>query len=250
MRNRGTRTAVHSVVVALLLCLTTHASRAAEDLVASFRETTQALFDALVNGDKAVWSRTLDDACIITTEDGEFLSKARMLEDVRPLPAGFSAHISVRDLTVRRVGDAAVVHYWLDEVETIFGQQLSTTYVQTDTYQRAGGVWKAVAQQETVVPRDLEAIAVDPKEWRLLVGDYSYSEKAASHYRVFERSGMLFGGKDEKTATRLIPLAPLVFFQQGSIHTMVFVKDPGGAINEVRELHKYNEIRMRRVVGS
>ena len=56
----------------------------------------------------------------------------------------------MRALTVRRVGDAAVVHYWLDEVETIFGQELRTTYVQTDTYQHAGGVWKAVAQQETV----------------------------------------------------------------------------------------------------
>jgi hypothetical protein len=172
-----------------------------------------------------------------------------MVEDVRPLPAGFAAHIRVRDLTVRKIGDAAIVHYWLDEVETIFGQELRTTYVQTDAYRRTGGVWRTVAQQETVVPRDLEAVAVDAKEWKLLVGDYSYSDEATSRYHVFERNGTLLGGKDEKTSTRLIPLAPLVFFQQGSIHIMVFVKSSSGAINEVRELHKYNEIRMRRVAG-
>jgi Domain of unknown function (DUF4440) len=189
------------------------------------------------------------DDCIITTEDGKFLSKASMVEDVRPLPAGFAAHIRVHDLTVKRVGGAAIVHYWLDEVETIFGQELRTTYVQTDVYQRTGGVWRVIAQQETVVPRDLEAVAVDAKEWNLLVGDYSYSDRATSHYHVFQRNGALLGGKDEKTSTRLIPLAPLVFFQQGSIHIMVFVKNSSGTINEVRELHEYNEIRMKRVAG-
>jgi hypothetical protein len=247
MRNREIRIGVCNIAVAVVFCVATSTLHAAEDQVASFRAKTQALFDALVTGDKAVWDRTLDDDCIITTEDGKFLSKAQMLADVRPLPPGFAAQIRVRDLTVRRVGNAAVVHYWLDEVETIFGQELRTTYVQTDTYQRTGHVWKAVAQQETVVPRDLQAIAVDSKDWKLLLGDYSLSDKATSRYRVFERNGTLYGGKDEATASRLIPLAPLVFFQQGSIHVMVFVKDPGGAINEVRELHKYNEVRMRRV---
>jgi hypothetical protein len=204
----------------------------------------------LVKGEKTVWDRTLDDDCLITTEDGKFLSKAEMLKNVRPLPAGFAAHIDVRDVTVRRVGDAAVVHYWLDEVETIFGQELRTTYVQTDTYRRADGVWKAIAQHETVVPRDLEPIAVDSRDWKQLLGYYRFSERATSRYHVFERDGTLYGGNDESSATRLIPLAPLVFFQQGSIHIMIFVKDPGGAVNEVRQLHKYNEVRMRRAAGS
>ena len=244
-----TRTVVLSGAVALLLCCNANSAHATEDLVASFQATTQSLFDALVDGDKAVWEKTLADDCIITTEDGEFLSKARMVETVRPLPAGFAARIRVRDVTVKRVGDVAIVHYWLDGVETIFGQELRTTYVQTDAYQRSRGVWRTVAQQETVVPRDLEAVAVDSKDWKRLLGDYSYSDKATSRYHVFERNGALFGGKDEKAATPLIPLAPLVFFQQGSIHVMVFVQDSSGAIDEVRELHKYNEIRMRRIAG-
>jgi len=249
MRSRFIRSIVHGIAVGSLWFLPTGSSFAGQDLTASFQAKTQALVDAITSGDKAVWDRNLDPGCIITTEDGEFLNKAQMLADVRPLPAGFGGHIKVRDLTVRSLGDAAVVHYWLDEVETIFGQELRTTYVQTDTYRRTGDGWQMVAMQVTVVPRDFEEIAVDSSDWKSLIGDYSYSDKAASRYQVFQRGETLYGGTDVKTATKLIPLAPLVFHQQGSIHIMVFVRGPAGAVDEVRELHKYNEVRMRRVSG-
>jgi len=64
------------------------------------------------------------------------------------------------------------------------------------------------------------------------------------------RDGALFGGSDVKSATRLIPLAPLVYYQQGSIHLMIFVRGRAGAVSEVRELHKYNEVRLERVTGA
>jgi hypothetical protein len=103
--------------------------------------------------------------------------------------------------------------------------------------------------QVTVVPRDLEPIEVRSAAWTALVGDYRYSEKASSRYQVFVRDGALYGGRDAKSATQLIPLAPLVFFQKGSIHIIVFVQDKSGAVNELRELHKYNEVRMQRAAA-
>jgi len=212
-----------------------------------FLHTTQALMDAVTNGEPAVWDRILDPDCIVTNEDGAVFDKARMLKDITPLPAGFSGEIKVRDLTVRQLGDAAVVHYWLVEVEQIFGQTLRTKYVETDTYRRAGDSWKLLAMHTTVVPRDLEPLQPDPAAWPALLGDYGYSEKATSRYHVFMREGVLYGGSNEKTATRLIPLAPLVYYQQGSIHILIFVRDKAGAVNEVRELHKYNEVRMQRM---
>lgn len=228
----------------VLLCVP---ARAADD--AWFLTTTQALMDAVTNGDPAVWDGALDADCIVTNEDGDVFDKARMLKDLTPLPAGFSGEIKVRELTVRHLGDAAIVHYWLDEVEQIFGQTLRTTYVETDTYRRAGDSWKVLAMHTTVVPRDLEPLQADPAAWPPLLGDYAYSEKAASRYHVFLRDGVLYGGTHEKTATRLIPLAPLVYYQQGSIHLIIFVRDPAGVISEVRELHKYNEVRMQRIAA-
>lgn len=233
-----------------LLCLAGPAAAADDNDAAWFRTTTQALFDAVTDGAPAIWDRLLDPDCIITTEDGAVMGKAKFLEDLKPLPAGFSGDIKIRDLTVRALGTAAVVHYWLDERENVFDQQLRTTYVETDTYRRSGDAWVMVAMQTTVVPRDLEPVPnASAGGWRELLGEYRYDERAASRYRVFVRDGELFGGSDLKSATRLIPLAPLVFYQQGSIHLMVFVRDRSGAVSEVRELHKYNEVRLKRVTG-
>ena len=214
-----------------------------------FRTTTQRLYDAVAPGETAVWDRVLDADCRITTEDGEVLDRRRFLEGMRPLSAGFVGHIKVRDLTVRQLGGAAVVHYWLDETEDVFAQHLRTTYVETDVYRRVTSSWKMVALQVTVVPRDLDAIPVPATDWPALVGDYRLADEATSHYEVRLRDGALYGGRDQKSATLLIPLAPLVFFQKGSIHIMIFVRDGSGEIGEVRELHKYNEVVMKRVAA-
>ena len=82
---------------------------------------------------------------------------------------------------------------------------------------------------------------------RALVGEYRVTPDAKHGYHVYLREGSLFGGADEQSATALIPLSPLVYFQAGSIHTMIFVPDGKGGIAEVREVHKYNELSMKRV---
>ena len=81
-----------------------------------------------------------------------------------------------------------------------------------------------------------------------MVGEYRFAGDERVRYRVFTQNGSLFGGRDEKTATLLIPLAPLVFFQKGSIHFIIFVKNSAGTVTEVREIHKYNEVRMQHVI--
>jgi hypothetical protein len=225
-------------------------AHAAADPTAWFQSTTQALYDAVAAGDQKVWDRVLDADCMITDEDGSVFTKTKFLQTLKPLPAGFRGEIKVRGLTVRQLGNVALVHYWFDETEDIFDQHLHTTYVETDTYARAQDSWKAVAMHVTVVPRDMEPIAVDSSGWKALVGAYHYSDKSPSRYQVFLRDGDLYGGRDEKSATLLIPLSPLVFHQKGSIHIMVFVQDKNGAVNEVRELHKYNEVRMQRFTAA
>ena len=215
-----------------------------------FLQRTQALYDAVAVGDKTIWRQTLSDDCIITDEDGEVYDKTAFLATLTGLPKGFSGVIKIRRLTARTFGAAASVHYWIDEHENVLGQKLHTTYVETDTYRRAGDAWKMIAAQVTVVPADLTPVAVDESGWPDLAGSYRLGEPPGLIYHAYLRHGALYWGSREKSAKRLIPLSPLVFFVQGSIHTMVFVRDPAGHVTEAIELHKYNEIAMRRAEGA
>jgi len=187
----------HGTLAALWVCVSCPAATLPDDATPWFQSRTQTLWDAVADGRKEIWDRTLDVACTITNEDGDVLDKDGFLRDLQPLPPGSSGRIKVRGLTVRMLGaQAAVVHYWLDESENIFEQQLQTTYVETDVYRRAGDGWLAVAMQVTVVPRDLTPIEVDTSGWPGLTGEYRLSEKATSGYHVWLRDGALYGGKD------------------------------------------------------
>jgi len=211
-----------------------------------FLARTQALYDGVALGDKVIWRRTLSDDCVITDEDGHVYDEAAFLDTLHPLPKGFSGVIRVRHLTARTFGAAASVHYWLDEHENVLGQMLHTVYVETDTYRRQGGEWRLIAAQVTVVPADLKPVAVDERGWPQLVGSYRLGAQSGPVSHAYLRHGSLYWGSDERSAKLLIPLSPLVFFVQGSIHTIVFVRDPAGHITEALELHKYNEVAMRR----
>lgn len=244
-----TQTVIRTVLILLAASGLPFSPSHAESLTerAWFQVRSQALFDAIASGNQEIWERTLDTDCLITTEDGEVEDKVKFLAQLKPLPKGFSGYGRVRDLSVRDLGSAAVVHYWIDEHENVFGQQLFTTYVETDTYRHRSGTWKIAAMQVTVVPRDLEPITTDAADWTALAGDYRFPGDERTSYRVFRRGGSLFGGRDERSATLLIPLGPLVFFQKGSIHFIVFVTNSAGAVTELREIHKYNEVRMERI---
>lgn len=212
-----------------------------------FQSETQKLYDALAVGDKAPWTEVLARDFIYTSEDGEVQNREQFLATVAPLPAGATGGIKIQELTVRSMDGGAVAHYLMNEWEKFHGQDLHTKYFATDTYRRDGTSWKLVASQVTVVPRDMEPVQVPTSTWNSLIGEYRVSPDAKSSYLVFVRDGKLYGGKSKESATYLIPLSPLVYFQSGSIHTMVFVADASGHVYEVREIHKYNEIVMARL---
>jgi hypothetical protein len=212
-----------------------------------FLHTAQMLMNAVASGDRSVWNRVLAPDCVITDEDGGVSTKTQFLAELHRLPIGFSGTIIVQNLSVREFGDAAVVHYWLDEHENVFAQHLHTRYVSTATYRRAAGSWQMVAMQSTVVARDLAPLATSTASWSRLVGVYAYSPMAKTRYRVFVRDERLYGGNNTASATELIPLTSHVFFQKGSIHTMIFIEDAAGRVTEVVMLHKYNEVAMHRL---
>lgn len=53
-----------------------------------FQATEQALMDALAPGNKAVWERIMDPSCVVTTEEGQVLTREQFLDEFGPLPEG------------------------------------------------------------------------------------------------------------------------------------------------------------------
>ena len=241
------RVLVCSLAVASACLPSAHATATSAPDTNWFLQRTQALYDALAPGDKTIWRQTLAADCIITDEDGHVYGRSAFLATLTGLPKGFSGAIKVRRLTARVFGPAASIHYWIDEHEDALGQKLHTVYVETDTYRREGGAWKMMAAQVTVVPADLRPVSVDKSGGPELAGNYRLGEAPGLLYHAYLRNGSLYWGSKESSAKLLIPLSPLVFFVQGSIHTMVFVRDRVGHVTTAIELHKYNEIAMRRV---
>ena len=237
------------MLAAVLVPGTVTAAPAVPD-TAWLQQHTQALYDALTAGDARPWDQAIADDCIYTSEDGLVQDKTELLKSIAPLPKGFSGGIKLRDFQVRQADGAVVTHYFADEWEDVFGQHLKTVYVSTDSWTLRDGQWRIVATQTTVVPRDEDPVPVDPKVFAAVTGSYTFDPAAQRVYKVFVRDGRLYGGSDEKKATQLIPLSPLVYFQAGSIHTMIFVADAQGRVTEVREIHKYNELAYRRVADS
>jgi hypothetical protein len=240
----------NSLLLIVPALLAAASAQAAVPDTAWFQQHTQALYDAITSGDPKPWEQAVADDCIYTSEDGLVQSKAELVKGIQPLPKGFSGGIKLRAFTVRQAGGAVVTHYFSDEWEDVFHQHLKTVYVSTDTWAPRAGQWRIVATQTTVVPRDEDAVPVDPKAFQPLVGRYQLDPSTPRIYVVFLRDGKLYGGPDAQKATQLIPLSPLVYFQAGSIHTMIFVPDAGGAVTEVREIHKYNELAYKRVAAA
>ena len=142
------------------------------DLVRWFQATEQALMDSVAPGDKTVWERVMDPGCVVTSEEGQVLTKEQFLNELHPLPPGLTGGIKVSDLTVQDFSTFAVVRYVADEWESVFGQRLTTRYRTTDIFRRAGPEWTMVASHTAVVTRDPPAQSVPSNGWSRLSGTY------------------------------------------------------------------------------
>ncbi len=210
-----------------------------------FQRTEQTLMRALAPGDKAPWDRIMDPACVVTTEEGQVVTKKEFLDDLRPLPDGLSGDILVKDLTVREFPGFAVVRYFADESESVFGQQLSVPYRVTNTYRRDGAAWKMVAAHLSVVTNDPPAQEVSKAHWSGLVGQYRLLPNGWT-FNVELRDGELYGGRDPKKLSRLIPLTPEAFVVEGRLGEWVFVVENGKA-TRIMNLRKFAVLVWNRV---
>lgn len=225
-----------------------HRASAQQVSVSWFQATEQGLMNAIAVGDKAPWDRVMDPRAIITTEEGEVITKADFLKNLRALPPGLAGGIEVKELTVEEFGSMAVARFLADEWETVFGQRITTKYQITDTFRRDGSAWKLVASHASVVTADPPAQVVDKTDWAAFAGDYQLLPKGWT-FHVVLRDGELYGGRDPKDLRRMIPMAPNAFVRANTLGEWIFAHARNGQPAHILNLRKFEPLVWTKVAS-
>jgi hypothetical protein len=211
------------------------------EAAAQLERMTQELYDAVAPGRTDVWQRYLDDAVLYLDENGVLLTKAELLAELRPLPAGLVGRIDVANMKVTLHGDTAVTAHDADEHLDYHGQAIHTVFRSTMTWRRRAGSWRLVQAQVLAVLEDPPSIKMDQE--RLCAYGGSYRLTPAIHTRVRCDAEQLVFERDGRPAARYAPEAPDLFFTHGQPRSRkVFLRDASGAITGFADRREGHDI--------
>lgn len=122
-------------------------------------ELTQLLQDFLAGAgrnDAAVHDRFWADDLIYTASAGRRIGKADILREVReegpPKPGDETTVFTAEDIRIQQYGDTAIVAFRLVGTTDKEGKKTITHYLNTGTFLKRDGKWRAVAWQATKMP--------------------------------------------------------------------------------------------------
>jgi ketosteroid isomerase-like protein len=142
-------------VVLLALAVAADAAPPADEA-----ELTRLLREFLAGAsrdDAAVHQRFWADELVYTGSSGRRIGKADILGDLRaparPRPAGPATTYTAEDIRIQQYGDTAIIAFRLVGTSQNGGSTEITRYLNTGTFLKRGGEWRAVAWQATKAPR-------------------------------------------------------------------------------------------------
>jgi hypothetical protein len=220
----------------------------ADDRVRVLAEVTglsQKLLDAIPTGDKTVWNEILADDAVYLDEDGRILTKREIVDELRPLPKGYSGFIKITQPRLVLRTNLAVLAYVAAEEETIFGQILKTDFPATDVYEKRDGRWRLLSSHVTVIHKQPPAIHLAPSQLDAYVGTY---ELAPGVEYVVKRDGeRLLGQRTGRKEQELSAEADGIFTLKGYRGRKMFLRDSAGRVIELRDRRDGNDLVWRRV---
>lgn len=195
----------------------------------TLERATQALVDAIAPGERAVWEHYTDRAFVYVTEDNEVKTRKQALDDLRPLPPGYSGWIDVQEFQCRDFGGFAVTTYIMDEHETVEGHELHARYRDSDTWRATADGWRLVTAQVYAIPQDPPRGELSSARLAEYEGLYTLSAQTRETIRrdgdhlLVERSG--------RAPQILLPESGDVFFTPGRPRTRrIFSRGPDGSV--------------------
>jgi len=232
--------------MALLLAAGATASPAPDPLARTLEQKTQALFDALVRGDKTTWDDLLAPDIAYASEDGTIKDKAQLLSEVTPLPKGITARLEVTRFKLHRHGDTAVATYVAEETEGYFGQTIHASYQETDTWISFPAGWKLVASQVLALRTDPPETALTPAQQDAYAGVYRLTPEITYTIRR-EGNGLVGERKGRAKAPLKAELLDVLFVPGENRIRKIFQRGPDGGVTGFVERRESWDIQWTRV---
>lgn len=202
---------------------------------------TQALLDAITAGDAKVWERYLDPQILYISEAGDVETKATLVAQIKPLPAGISGNLVIGRFEVRRFGDTAVVMHVDEESENYFGHELHAQYMSTMTWRRGGDGWKVIGAQVYASLQDPPAIALPADQLDDYVGTYQLTD--AISYVIRRDGAQLIGQRTGREPQTLRVEARDVLFVPGQPRSRkIFLRDPRGQVTRFADRREARDV--------
>jgi len=206
---------------------------------------TQELFDAVVPGNQTPFKKYFADDCMFFDEKGRSMNKAQLVADIAPMPKGYSGSIKMEKIQSHIEGDVAILSYDLDEKETIFGQELTARYHETDTWMRRKGEWQIVAGQVLRYYEDPAPGKIDAAK----LGDYlgTYELAPANRLTISTDGKLLYRQRGDRPKEILVPEADDIFFRKGAEGRILFRRGDSGKVDALIERRNNEDVIWKKV---
>src|SRR6266481_6675171 len=204
---------------------------------------TQELYDAVVPGNQVPWKKYFANDCIFSDEKGRTMDKTKLVADITPMPAGYSGAIKIGNVQSRIIGDTAVLGYDANEIETIFGQNLTARYHITDTWLRRNGNWQIIASQAHRYYEDPATGRIDPKKFGDFIGIY---ELAPGQTRSVTAEGENLFVERKGKKEQLFPETSDLFFRKGVEGRILFRYDAHDKVDALIDRRNNEDVVWRK----
>jgi Domain of unknown function (DUF4440)/Domain of unknown function (DUF3471) len=238
-----------SLLLTVLLCLMLFPSSCTEKRTRITQEElerrTQELMDSVAVGDQGPWKKYVADDAMIFDEKGRSMDKAALVNDVQPLPKGYSGVIKLVKAQSRMFGDTAILSYEVAETETIYGQNLAARYHGTDTWAYRNGSWQIVASQMLRYYEDPAPGKVAPSQFQQYAGTYQLAPGITM--RVSVDGDKLYAQRGDRPKEQLIPESPDLFFRKAVEGRRLFRRGNNGKVDALIDRRNNEDVVWMRV---
>lgn len=213
---------------------------------AELKRMTNELLDAVAPGDVDVWKRYTHERLIYVSEGNEQLTKAQLLEQLKPLPKGLVGSLEVGEFHAEVHGNVAVTTYVAEEKLDYFGQVIESQFRTTDAWLKTDAGWRLISSQVLAVLKDPPSIALPRETLCGYNGTYRLTPEIVTKVTCGDD-----GLSSERTSRKAVTMKAEVrdvFFQPGQPRTRrIFLRDQSGAVTGFADRREGIDIRWMKV---